>query len=88
MSDHVETIECETHGTTTVIAIVCRHMLTSDTPVGFVENVSDPDDQQAWCDACEALYMKEKSMTRKFRKFNDFAVVCGECYAGLKQRHS
>lgn len=55
--------------------------------MGFVENSSDPEDLQAWCDACEALFIAEGDMTECFRQFNDFAVVCDSCYAILKARH-
>lgn len=78
---------CETHGTS-VPAIVCRHMLTAtDRVVGFVENSSEPDDLQAWCEDCESFFLREGEMTEAFRKFNDFAVVCQECYGLFKARH-
>ena len=86
--DDDDTVDCEKHGPRRVCAIVCRHMLNSDKVVGFVENNDEPDDQQAWCDDCEALYVKEQEMTAKFRKFNDFAVVCVGCYADIKRKHS
>jgi hypothetical protein len=43
---------------------------------GFVENSSDPDDLQAWCAACEELFIREGEMTEAFRAFNDMKVVC------------
>jgi hypothetical protein len=55
--------------------------------VGFVENCSDPDDLQAWCSACEELFLEEGDKTARFRAFNEFAVVCDLCYAKLKERH-
>lgn len=81
-------MNCEVHGAS-VPAVVCRHMLTAaDRIVGFVENSSEPDDLQAWCDECEAFYLKEGEMTEAFLKFNDFAAVCQGCYALLKSRHT
>ncbi|MEN9844555.1 MAG: hypothetical protein RLZZ612_2384 [Pseudomonadota bacterium] len=86
--DSVATIICETHGASAP-AIVCRHMLTAiDRVVGFVENSAEPDDLQAWCDECEALFLREGEMTEAFRKFNDFAVVCQGCYGLFKSRHA
>jgi len=86
--DSVATINCETHGVS-VPAVVCRHMLTAaDRVVGFVENSSEPDDLQAWCDQCESFFLKEREMTEAFLKFNDFAVVCQECYGLFKSRHT
>jgi hypothetical protein len=61
---------------------------TKDKAVGFVENVSDPDDLQAWCSACERMYLEEGDKTERFREFNDFALVCDRCYASLKERHN
>jgi hypothetical protein len=82
------TIKCGIHGPRGT-AIVCCHMIQSkEAAVGFVENSSDPDDLQAWCSACETLFLEEGDKTERFRKFNNFAVVCDFCYASLKERHS
>ena len=81
-------IHCGTHGPQGV-AVVCRHHIEArDRALGFVENSDDPDDLQAWCDECETFFLAEGDMTEEFRKFNDFAVVCIECYSILKARHS
>lgn len=80
-------IKCGTHGSR-VAAIVCRHMIHSkEVAVGFVENSSDPEDLQAWCSACESMFLSEGDKTERFRQFNDFAVVCDFCYANLKEKH-
>lgn len=80
------TVECH-HGTG-VACVVCRHLLTQDVPpLGFVENSADPHDLQAWCDACEELFLIEEGLTDKFRAFNDFALVCEVCYAQIRARH-
>lgn len=63
-------------------------LVAKDACVGFVENSDDPDDLQAWCDACERMFLAEGEMTPAFRAFNRMAVVCDRCYAGLKNRHS
>jgi hypothetical protein len=60
----------------------------TDRVVGFVENSSDPDDLQAWCESCEEFFLREGEMTKAFRAFNDMHVVCDLCYASLKERHS
>jgi hypothetical protein len=81
-------ISCDTHGERTS-AVVCRHHLdVRDRSVGFCENSSDPEDLQAWCAACEELFVRLGAMTEEFRQFNDFALVCVACYADLKARHS
>lgn len=70
-------------------AVVCRHMLANDgARVGFVENSDDPTDLQAWCDACETMFLHEGDKTDAFIAFNDFAIVCVVCYADIKARHS
>jgi hypothetical protein len=86
--DRPQTIECHLHGKRSP-AIVCRHHLEAlDRAVGFVENSDDPDDLQAWCDDCESLFVSEEGKTRRFLEFNDFGVVCVDCYGRLKARHS
>jgi len=79
-------IRCGTHGTR-IPAIVCCHMIQAkDLAVGFVENSSDPDDLQAWCAACEQIYLEEGDKTERFKAFNDFKVVCDFCYASLRDK--
>lgn len=81
-------VECAVHGKKRS-AIVCQHHLQRNAkPIGFVENSSVAGDYQAWCDACESFFLKEKELTEAFKQFNDFAVVCEECYAQIKARHS
>jgi hypothetical protein len=63
-------------------------MLKADLPpVGFVENSDDPNDLQAWCNACEAKFQAEGEMTEAFRKFNGMTLVCVTCYAEKKLVH-
>ena len=80
-------IDCHTHGTRDS-AVVCRHQLdVRDRRVGWVEICSDPDDLQAGCDDCEAMFVRCDGMTDEFRQFNSFAMVCVDCYAVMKARH-
>jgi hypothetical protein len=80
-------VDCDSHGKR-VAAVICRHMLASDKPVGVVENSDDPNDLQAWCFACEEKFQAEGEMTASFKEVNDFALVCVACYAEAKQRHT
>lgn len=81
-------VRCGAHGKR-VASVVCGHMLAAtDRIVGFVENSSEPDDLQAWCDDCEAMFVEEDGMTARFRRFVDMSVVCVVCYARLKERHT
>lgn len=80
-------VDCGPHGKR-VAAVVCCHMLESSEPVGFVENSSDPNDLQAWCQSCEELFLAEGDKTEVFEAFNDRHIVCTECYSGLKAKHS
>lgn len=80
--------KCGTHGERTA-AVVCCHMLAaSDRIVGFIENSSDPNDLQAWCDECEQFFLQEGGLTKTFERFNDRKIICELCYADLKARHS
>ena len=86
--DDPSTIECCKHGRAKS-AIVCgHHVQAQDRAVGFIENSADPDDLQAWCGECEAVFVDEGGMTKTFRAFNGMSVVCVSCYEELKQRHS
>jgi hypothetical protein len=70
-------------------AVVCGHMLlTTDRVLGFVENGSDPNDLQAWCDECEQFFLRDQALTDEFEKFNDRKIVCDLCYAEMRARHS
>jgi hypothetical protein len=70
-------------------AVVCGHLLKENAwTAGFVENSCDPDDLQAWRDACEEMFLREGEMTETFREFCQIAIVCVICYAEIKQRHS
>ena len=81
-------IDCG-HGIKRKAAVICRHLLATDgSPVGFVENSSDPDDLQAWCAACEAVFLQEGDMTDTFKAFHQMALVCDACYSECKARHS
>jgi hypothetical protein len=81
-------IECDSHGTRTA-AIVCDHLIRpTDMILGFVENTSDPDDLQAWCNDCEQMFLREQALTEAFQEFNGMRVVCVDCYARLKKLHS
>ena len=87
-SDEPLIVDCGAHGKR-VAAVVCRHMLqASKEPLGFVENVSDPNDLQAWCDKCEALFIAENDKTDAFLAFNGMAIVCSVCYAAFKAQNS
>ena len=80
-------IDCGPHGRR-VAAVVCCHMTKTSHAVGFVENSSDPNDLQAWCEKCEEKFVAEGDKTEAFEAFNDRAIVCCDCYSALKLQHS
>ena len=81
-------VDCGTHGKRKS-ATVCGHFVRNNgQPLGFIENSSDPDDLQAWCYACEYVFSQEEKMTDYFKKFNDMAVVCVDCYQKYKVQHT
>ena len=82
-------INCKVHGGNCIAAVVGGHMIDSKAaPVGFVENSDDPNDLQAWCEDCEALFLREDEKTEVFREFTRMTVVCASCYQDLKSKHS
>jgi hypothetical protein len=80
-------VDCASHGKE-VAAVVCCHMIQACEAVGFIENSSDSNDLQAWCEKCEEMFMAEGDKTAAFCTFNDRAIVCCCCYRGLKAKHS
>ncbi len=77
------------HGIKRKAAVICAHLLvTEGLAIGFIENSSDPDDLQAWCATCEALFLREGEMTEAFKAFNDMRVVCDVCYSECKAKHA
>jgi hypothetical protein len=80
-------VDCKPHGKRAA-AVVCCHMLKSSEAVGFIENSSDPNDLQAWCDRCEEMFLAEGGKTEAFIAFNDRAIVCCDCYRDFRSRHS
>jgi hypothetical protein len=79
-------IDCGPHGKR-VAAVVCCHMIRSLEAVGFIENSSDPNDLQSWCEQCEQMFLTEGDKTAAFEAFNDRAIVCVVCYAAFKAKH-
>lgn len=78
-------IDCESHQRQRA-AVLCQHLADpAALALGFVENCSDPDDLQAWCSACEALFVLEGGMTPAFRELNGMQVVCVQCYEAARQ---
>jgi hypothetical protein len=80
-------VDCGPHGKR-VAAVVCCHMIQASQAVGFIENSSDPNDLQAWCERCEEMFLAEGDKTEAFEAFNDRAIVCCVCYGALKAKHS
>jgi hypothetical protein len=80
-------VDCGSHGKR-VAAVICCHMLQCSEAVGFIENNSDPNDLQAWCEKCEEMFLAEGDKTAAFCKFNDRVIVCCACYGRLKAKHS
>lgn len=88
MTSNPMMIGCGTHGER-VAAVVCQHMLQgAPAPSGFIENGDDPNDLQAWCYRCEEKFGQEGGMTDAFRDFNGMRIVCVDCYADAKTRHT
>ncbi|MES2708151.1 MAG: hypothetical protein V4726_16275 [Verrucomicrobiota bacterium] len=80
-------VDCGIHGKRTA-AVVCRHLLSNNgQSMGFMENSSDPDDLQAWCSGCEAMFLAEGDRTEAFERFNNYAMICTVCYGLIKVRH-
>ncbi len=87
MEEDVLEIDCGAHGKK-IAAAVCGHLVHNNgTPLGFIENSSDPNDLQAWCLACEHVFLNENDKTEKFRSFCHHSIVCVDCYSKIKEQH-
>jgi hypothetical protein len=80
-------MDCEKHGKGFGATVCCHLVNNNGAPLGFVESSSEPRDLQAWCYACEHMFLLEEDMTDRLRKFCDFSVVCEQCYASIKDHH-
>lgn len=81
-------VDCDKHGKG-IAAVVCRHLCAAqESPIGFIENSSEPADKQAWCQQCEELFTEEGGLTCAFKAFNDMALVCEACYAVARAKHT
>ncbi len=88
MSDEPLKINCEKHGSF-VAAATCGHLVENNgVPLGFIENNSEPNDLQAWCYACEFLFLQEDDKTEKFREFCNHSIVCSKCYEEIRSHHN
>lgn len=80
-------VNCPNHGPQEP-CVVCGHiLLAKDRVVGFIENSTDNEGPQAWCDDCESFFQREGSISEAFRKFHDLRVVCVQCYDLYRSRH-
>ena len=74
------------------VAFVCKH-LNHGNKVGFNEafetfedmELSDDDDFQAWCNACETVRESEGEWNEKSMAFAQIKVVCEQCYFEMKE---
>jgi len=88
MTDEPLFINCDRHGKS-IAASVCGHLVKNQTvPLGFIENSSDPNNLQAWCYACEYVFLQEEDKTEKFIKFTYHSMVCSQCYEEIKSFHN
>jgi hypothetical protein len=79
-------INCEDHGRR-VGGVICCHVHGENSPDRqFLENRSDPDDLQGWCDLCEQKFRDEGGMTPTFLEFNDAKLVCDIHYRMFRDR--
>ena len=84
-------VECADHEKRR-IAFVCQH-LNRKTKVGFHEafetfedmELSDDDDFQAWCDACEVERQRVGEWNDVSMKFANIELVCEKCYFEMKE---
>jgi hypothetical protein len=88
MDDAPLFIDCSSHQRQRA-AVLCQHLASpTAASLGFVENSTDPDDLQAWCSACEALFSAEGGMTPAFQEHHGMCVVCVHCYESARRANA
>ncbi|MBO6935407.1 MAG: hypothetical protein JJ863_10550 [Deltaproteobacteria bacterium] len=87
MSDSTLTVECAAHGSC-IATFVCTH-LSVGVGCGF-NHPDDPDDPypDSWCDACDALYMREGDWTEAATAFADVTLLCSGCWVAARSRNA
>lgn len=70
-----------------IASVVCSHLLGTKSPLGFIENSSNPNDLQGWCLDCETRFIEHNGMTAEFLEYNSAIVVCKICYQSIKSKH-
>lgn len=65
--------------------LVCNHLIENQyLHLNFPESV---DDDQAWCDQCEAILQEEGGWTDRAVKFANLKPCCRCCFAEMRERH-
>ena len=86
MSEPEAVVHCDVHGAQGP-AYVCQHLNVHE-PIGFIEGY-DPDDPeqelfQAWCSACDRVFMEEGEWNDHSEAVAQPRLVCRACYLRMK----
>lgn len=64
-------------------ALICNHILQNRyLNLNFPDSIED---DEAWCNQCDAILQKEGKWTEKLLKFADFQPYCKDCFRELKK---
>jgi hypothetical protein len=87
--------ECITHGKTSY-ALVCCHLAMQkpdDGAVNYYCGESEPGDERrteaecVWCDACDAVLMREGDWNETAERHANVQVICASCLDEIKRKN-
>jgi uncharacterized protein DUF6882 len=81
-------VECS-HHTKGFATYICEHLLANPAQEWFSNK---PDEEQpwpdAWCAACEALFLEQNEWNDKNQSRTEITMVCHHCYENLRSQRS
>jgi hypothetical protein len=83
-------VQCGTHGEVLPAYVCCHLVPCGPAPLGFHEpdpDPDEPDDLQAWCDACDEVLEQHGEWNDESEAFAKIRLVCEFCFAALRERH-
>jgi hypothetical protein len=88
MSDPSERVECSVHGPG-VATFTCQH-LRLGSACGFFrasEDLASDPYPDAWCSACEEVFVREDGWNDRSVEFAKISVLCPGCYEDSRHRN-
>jgi hypothetical protein len=86
MSDLLETVECDKHGSSHA-TFVCQHLAKGIGLGFFCDDTSADLRPDAWCAECDAVLMADGDWNEENEKLAGITLLCANCYDEVKNRN-